>query len=82
MAEYRIYRLDNGGKFSPGTDVRCDDDKDACELARRMIARNQHAEVWSGVRLVRRVSGVSGAEMAEYGMVGRAQITVRRALSS
>ena len=55
----QIYPLDSRGKFTPGTDAECGSDKEACELAQRMIAKDQDAEVWSGTRLVRRVSGAS-----------------------
>ena len=67
MAEYRIFRMTSGGGFTPGIDVHRKSDRAACELALHMIGRDQDAEVWSGVRLVRRISNTSREDIAGCG---------------
>lgn len=68
MPDYRIYTIDQNGATGRGSDARCRNDEEACELARRMLAGSAAgAEVWAGDRRVGRVSPASAADIAAHG---------------
>ena len=62
MPHYRIYFLDNGGRIARAAEVvDCEDDEQAQEAARQVIATRKFIdgkdiEVWQGVRRVARIT--------------------------
>ena len=57
MAHYRIYDIDAHGSIESGHDADCDTDDDALDLAHRMTKQRCRIEIWTGTRLVGRLSG-------------------------
>ena len=66
MTKYRIYQVDHGHIVSR-SDANCASDREACELAQRMLEGAGQAEVWDGPRCLGRVSAVSAAGIATLG---------------
>ena len=57
VRRYRFYPLDTFSSIAAfGSDVDCATDREACELARRMLGESGDAEVWQGTRYVAQVS--------------------------
>ena len=55
MPEYRAFIVASDGRFSSVEPLVCSDDTDAIEKARRLV--NGHdVELWSGGRLVAKIS--------------------------
>ncbi len=67
MADYRIDRLNGSGRVVQQSNAKCDDDREACALARRLLGFGERAEVWSGSRCAGRVSTTSAAEVEMLG---------------
>ncbi|WP_035727914.1 hypothetical protein [Bradyrhizobium murdochi] len=55
MAEYRAYLIGSDGQFESSRAFVCDTDENAIVWARQMVGQ-QPAELWSGTRLVQRLS--------------------------
>ena len=68
MADYRIDLLNGSGRVVQQSQAKCDDDREACALARRLLGFGERAQVWSGGRCAGRVSMTSAAEIE---MIGR-----------
>jgi hypothetical protein len=59
MPEYRAYHLGPDGRLGSTTALRCDDDADAIDQAKKI--GDVHAiEVWRANRLVTRIGSPSG----------------------
>ena len=52
MADYRLYGLDNSGKFSFAEWIKAYDDSDAVQQVRILQNTARKCEVWQGNRLV------------------------------
>ena len=63
MADYRIDLMDGTGRIVQQSHAKCDDDDDACALARRLLSLGGCAEVWTGSRCAGRVSAMSAVEV-------------------
>jgi hypothetical protein len=55
MGEYRAYTVGADGRFTGFEPLTCSDDSEAIEKAKRMV-NGQDVELWSGPRLVIRIS--------------------------
>jgi hypothetical protein len=55
MGEYRAYTVGADGHFTGFEPLTCSDDTEAIEKAKRMV-NGQDVELWSGPRLVIRIS--------------------------
>jgi hypothetical protein len=55
MVDYRVYTVDGDGHIVKSTPLICDDDVQAVEQARE-ISKGDTLEIWSGDRLVARLS--------------------------
>lgn len=66
VRRYRFYPLNTASSIAAcGSDVDCANDREACELARRMLGESGDVEVWQGTRFVAQVSASEpGAERA------------------
>jgi hypothetical protein len=54
MADYRAYTVGGDGHFVGYKPMKCADDAEAIEKAKRMV-NGQNVELWSGPRLVIRL---------------------------
>jgi hypothetical protein len=61
MAEYRAYLLGRDGHFNGFEPLVCPDDATALAQAKRLFNR-YGIELWSGVRLVERLSPATGCQ--------------------
>jgi hypothetical protein len=52
LVYYRIYRLDERGRFASSDDVSCTSDQDALARATTMLSCYPKAEVWERTRFV------------------------------
>ena len=65
MQTYRIYLLTKGVR-GKGTDAKCLSDKEARELAQRMLpSPTDKAEVWLGARMITLICAPTGSEIQE-----------------
>jgi hypothetical protein len=55
MGEYRAYTVDADGHFIGFEPLKCTNDAEAIEKAKRLVHRHD-VELWSGERLVIRIS--------------------------
>jgi hypothetical protein len=55
MGEYRAYTVDIDGHFIGFEPLKCANDAEAIEKAKRLV-RDHDIELWSGERLVTRIS--------------------------
>jgi hypothetical protein len=55
VAEYRAYLIGSDGHFKSSRSFVCDTDENAIVWAKQMVGQ-QPAELWSGTRLVERLS--------------------------
>ena len=67
MADYRIDLMDSSGRVVQQAHAKCDDDREACALARRLLSTGGRAEVWAGGRCAGRVSATSAVEVEMLG---------------
>ncbi len=56
MADYRIDLLNGSGRVVQQSGAKCDDDREACAHARRLLGFGERAEVWTEGRCAGRVS--------------------------
>ena len=67
MTDYRIDLLNGSGRVVQQFNAKCDDDRQACALARRRLSFGERAEVWTEGRCAGRVSAASAAEIGTLG---------------
>lgn len=59
MASYRIYLLGADNHISaPPHDVECASDQEACNVAAEVIGAHPAVEIWSGSRVVGRLTAI------------------------
>jgi len=66
MHQYRIYCLDDEGRFRKVKEVEAPDDADALSRA-RALGHSGECEVWRGSRLVGRIEPQSGERQQSLG---------------
>lgn len=67
MADYHIDLLNGSGRIVRQSNAKCNNDEEACALARRLLSFGERAEVWIGGRCAGRVSVASAAEVKMLG---------------